>query len=97
MLLKVKIENRATKNGGCALLIHDYTLRMVIYTFAPINDYKAATTGKIEVQHLDSAIKNAAAFRTGLCDVNEQFSIDTITGLLNHAKTHSLEVSWSKA
>lgn len=96
MLLKLKIEGRDTKNGAAVVLVHDYTLHMVVYTFNQSGQGKSDSSGRIEVAKLEQAIANACAFRGGHCDMNEQFAIDLVLSLLVYAKKHSLPVVWSK-
>ena len=94
MQLKVIAEGIATKHGAPTLMIHDFTLHMVTYTFLPTTNGRANWSGRIEVSQLDEAIKGANEFLAGHCGYEERFAIHLLIALLQYCKERHTAVVW---
>lgn len=94
MQLKLRAEDSNTKNGAPTLMIHDFTLHMVIYTFQPSRYGKAHGEGRIEFSQIDEAIENAKAFMAGHCGFDERFACHMLIAMLEYCKECVIAVTW---
>lgn len=94
MQLKLRAEDSTTKHGAPTLMIHDFTLHMVTYTFLPNREGKASPSGRIEVSQLDEAIKGANEFMNGHCGFDERFACHMMIALFQYCKECVIAVTW---
>lgn len=98
MRVKLVIKGLDPKSGAGYVVIHSYTLQMIVRHDPSKSDLHGfAQTGCIEVGQIDEAIAHATAFRNGICDYFESYAVDLVIAVLKHAKAINSEVLWSPA